>query len=130
MLKDIRKLFYQKIKELGYNITDTRRYEEVFPWLVMRTSNNQVGFSRDIRFESINLIIDIFSTYNGESEILDIAESITDLLPDFQSENPEIILATQSGLKVLQDNKTGPTKYHGILSYQFVLSVGQKEKLE
>lgn len=130
MLKDIRKLFYQKIKELGYNITDTRRYEEAFPWLVMRTSNNQVGFSRDIRFESINLIIDIFSTYNGESEILDIAESITDLLPDFQSENPEIILATQSGLKVLQDNKAGPTKYHGVLSYQFVLSVGQKEKQE
>jgi hypothetical protein len=78
-----KKSFYELVKGLGYNITDTRRYEENFPWLMIRTSNNQVGFSSDIRFEVINLIIDIFSIYNGEIEIMDIADDITEHLPDF-----------------------------------------------
>ena len=79
------------------------------------------------RFDSITLTIDIFSKYKGEKEILDIVEDITNHIQTIRKDNPEVMYIAQKGLKILDDNKTGIVKKHGVLSYQFLLSSNPEE---
>ena len=65
------------VRELGYDITDNGAYVENFPWLMMRVGGHNRVDMFDTRIDAITLTIDIFSTYKGEKEILDIAENIS-----------------------------------------------------
>ena len=115
------------VRELGYNITDNGAYVDKFPWLMVRLSNHSRVETFDTRIDSITLTIDIFSKYKGEKEILDIVEDITNHIQTIRKDNPEVMYIAQKSLKILDDNKTGIVKKHGVLSYQFLLSSNPEE---
>ena len=110
------------VRELGYNITDNGAYVENFPWLMVRLGAYSREDIMDARIDNITLIIDVFSKYKGEKEILDIAENITNHIQEIKTDNPSIIFIWQKDLKILDDNSTGPVKKHGVLAYSFLLS--------
>lgn len=78
----------------------------------------------DTRLDSISIILDIFSSYKGEKEILDMVEDISDHIQQLREENPYISTISQNNLKILQDNSIGPTLEHGVVIYQFILASG------
>ena len=129
MLEEIKTQFVQFLVNLGYKVGDNGTYNEEFPWLMIRTGNYQASHSRDIKMSAITLVLDVFSTYNGEKEIIDISENIIKHLPELRA-NKKITMVAQSGMKIMGDKTTGPVRKHGILSYQFVLASGIQEENE
>lgn len=117
------------VRQLGYNITDNGAYVENFPWLMVRLGSHNKEVAATTQTDSITLIIDIFSKYKGEKEILDIVENITDHIMEMRDINPKIIYITQKDLKILDDRATGPVKKHGVLYYSFLLSssIGEED---
>lgn len=115
------------IKQLGYNITDNGAYVENFPWLMARVSSHSRTDAIDTRIDVVAITIDIFSKYKGEKEILTITEDIANHIQKIRTDNPEVMFIAQRDLKILDDNKTGPVKKHGVLTFQFILSSTLKE---
>ena len=76
MLANLKSQFYSLIKGLGYNITDNAEYKEQFPWLMLRTNGYRTMNSFNVNISSAVLVLDIFSTYSGEKEIIEIVENI------------------------------------------------------
>lgn len=124
MLIDLKKKFYSLIRNLDYNITDNGDYVEQFPWLMLRLTDSQLLQSFDTTINRVVLTLDIFSTYSGEKEILEIVENINNQLQSFQNENPEILFVYQKMFKTLDDKATGPVRKHGIVNYEFILGQG------
>lgn len=116
------------VRGLGYNITDNGAYVESFPWLMVRLGAYNRADSFDTRIDNIVFAIDIFSKYKGEKEILDISENITNHIQELRTNNPNIIFIMQKDLKILDDNKTGIVKKHGVLTYSFLLSSNFEEE--
>ena len=127
MLKRIKERFYSLVKGLNYNITDNSTYSENFPWLMLRLGNATNLNTFDLRVNAISLTLDIFSTYNGELEIIDIVEDITAHLNDLIKEMPELLYAYQKTFKILDDKSTGPVRKHGIVVYDFLLGQSERE---
>ena len=124
MLTAIKEQFYNLLKSLGYKVTDNGTYKEEFPWLMLTTGNYQSSVSLDIRYDVITLKLDIFSTYNGEKEIIQISENIVNHLQDLRKNNPDITAITQKKMTIIGDKETGPVRKHGILTYQFLVTSG------
>lgn len=124
MLTQLKSQFYSLIKEKGYNITDNAEYKENFPWLMLRTNGYQTLNSFNAKTSKITLVLDIFSQYSGEKEIIEIAEDIQELLMELQNTNPNILFAYQKNLKILDDKKTGPVRKHGVAVYEFSMGHG------
>lgn len=124
MVIRLKENFYKFIKSLNYNITDTGEYVEKFPWLMLRLANDQYFPTPDTNVHRVVFTLDVFSKYPGEKEILEIAQSIASLLPEFQAGNPEVLYAYQKSFKILDDKATGPVKKHGVINYEFVLGQG------
>lgn len=124
MLTTIKEQFYNLLKSLGYKVTDNGTYKEEFPWLMLTTGNYQSSVSLDIRYDVITLKLDIFSTYNGEKEIIQISENIVNHLQDLRKNNPDITAVTQKKMTIIGDKETGPVRKHGILTYQFLVTSG------
>ena len=124
MLTVIKEQFYNLLKSLGYKVTDNGTYKEDFPWLMLTTGNYQSSVSLDIRYDIITLKLDIFSTYNGEKEIIQISENIVNHLQDLRKNNPDITAITQKKMTIIGDKETGPVRKHGILTYQFLVTSG------
>lgn len=124
MLTAIKEQFYNLLKSLGYKVTDNGTYKEDFPWLMLTTGNYQSSVSLDIRYDVITLKLDIFSTYNGEKEIIQISENIVNHLQDLRKNNPDITAITQKKMIIIGDKETGPVRKHGILTYQFLVTSG------
>lgn len=124
MLTAIKEQFYNLLKSLGYKVTDNGTYKEDFPWLMLTTGNYQSSVSLDIRYDIITLKLDIFSTYNGEKEIIQISENIVNHLQELRRNNPDITAITQKKMTIIGDKETGPVRKHGILTYQFLVTSG------
>ena len=124
MLANLKSQFYSLIKGLGYNITDNAEYKEQFPWLMLRTNGYRTMNSFNVNISSAVLVLDIFSTYSGEKEIIEIVENIGEHLKEFQDNNPDIMFAYQKSLKILDDKSTGPVRKHGVVVYEFLLGYG------
>ena len=129
MVQKIKTDLCSLVRELGYNITDNGAYVENFPWLMVRLGGYNRAHAHDTRIDGITLVIDIFSKYKGEKEILDIVDNITNHIWDLKENNPNIMYVMQKDLKILDDNKTGPIKKHGVLTYWFLLSssIGEED---
>jgi hypothetical protein len=91
MVQKIKTDLCSLVRELGYNITDNGAYVENFPWLMVRLGGHNRANSLDLRMDSITLVIDIFSKYKGEKEILDIVENITNHIWELRNNNPDIM---------------------------------------
>ena len=124
MLANLKTQFYSLIKGLGYNITDNAEYKEQFPWLMLRTNGYRTMNSFNVNISSAVLVLDIFSTYSGEKEIIEIVENIGEHLKELQDNNPDIMFAYQKSLKILDDKSTGPVRKHGVVVYEFLLGYG------
>ena len=124
MLSQLKTQFYSLIKEKGYNITDNAEYREKFPWLMLRTNGYQVLNSFNMKMSNATLVLDIFSQYSGEKEIIEIVEDIQSLLVELQNTNPDILFAYQKSLKILDDKATGPVRKHGVVVYEFLMGYG------
>ena len=120
MVQKIKTELCSLVRELGYNITDNGAYVEQFPWLMARLGAHNRVDTADTRIESITIVIDIFSKYKGEKEILNIAEDITNHIQRIRQNNPKIMFIAQKDLKILDDKATGIVKKHGVLIYQFL----------
>lgn len=130
MLEKIKTQFVQFIKSLGYDCTDNGTYKESFPWLMVRTGGYQSAVSLDIRYDVITLILDVFSQYNGEQEIIQISENIINHLQNLRESCPEITAVGQNSMVILGDKGTGPVRKHGVLTYRFILASGLLEEEE
>lgn len=124
MLAQLKSQFYSLIKEKGYNITDNAEYIDKFPWLMLRTNGYQVLNSFNMKMSNATLVLDIFSQYSGEKEIIEIVEDIQELLMELQNTNPAILFAHQKSLKILDDKATGPVRKHGVVVYEFLMGHG------
>lgn len=124
MLANLKTQFYSLIKGLGYNITDNAEYKEQFPWLMLRTNGYRTMNSFNVNISSAVLVLDIFSTYSGEKEIIEIVENIGEHLKELQDNNPEVMFAYQKTMKILDDKSTGPVRKHGVVVYEFLLGYG------
>ena len=119
MIEKIKETIVDLISILGYEISDNGSCQEGFPYLQIRTSNCTEAYSQDINFQTIDFIVDVFSAYNGEKEILKIKSDIT--LPILQECNtmPEVVFSELRMCKILDDKTTGPVRKHGVLVYRF-----------
>lgn len=122
MLEKLKTDFYNMIAGLGFYITDTRNFETGnSPWLMLRTNGYQRVHSLGLRMSKITLVLDIFSKYNGEKEIIVAVDKIADHIEEFLAEHPEVLFCHQKTLKILDDKTTGPVRKHGVLSYEFLM---------
>ena len=124
MLYKLKTQFYSLLKKLGYNITDSAEYKENFPWLMLRTDGYTAFRSFSTNISNITLTLDIFSTYCGEKEIIEIAEDIESHLSELRQDNPEVLYCYQKTMKILDDKTTGPVRKHGIITYEFLMGYG------
>ena len=124
MLYKLKTQFYSLLKELGYNITDSAEYKENFPWLMLRTDGYTAFRNFSTNISNITLTLDIFSTYYGEKEIIEIAEDIESHLSELRQDNPEVLYCYQKTMKILDDKSTGPVRKHGIITYEFLMGYG------
>ena len=124
---ELKTQLYELIKSLGYNVTDNGTYEEKFPWLMVRTSGHNRFDSFDLRTDAFSFTIDIFSTYAGEREILEIIENISNNIQDLRIQNNKIMFISQNSLRIIDDNKKGPVRKHGVVTYRFLCSSGLEE---
>lgn len=130
MLNKLKSQFYNLLKELGYNVTDNAEYKENFPWLMLRTNGYTAFRSYNANISNILLTLDIFSTYPGEKEIIEIAENIDSHLEDLRQNNPEVLYCYQKTMKILDDKATGPVRKHGVITYEFLMGYGIEQNKE
>lgn len=128
MVSKIKSEFYNLILSLDYNATDNGVYEEKFPWLMLRTTGHDRTDILDIRYDNITYTLDIFSTYSGEKELLEIIENIGNHLIELRQNNSSIMYIQQKSCKILDDNKKGPVKKHAVIEYKFICATGLEEE--
>ena len=124
MLSEVKTQFYSLLKEMGYNITDNGEYRNNFPWLMLRTNGYSSVNSFNTNVSGITLTLDIFSSYSGEKEIIDIVENIEPRLAELRAANPNILFCYQKTMKILDDKSTGPVRKHGVVVYEFLTGYG------
>ena len=129
MLANLKTKFYSLIKGLNYNITDNGKYVENFPWLMLRTNSSSTASAVNSTTNNVILTLDIFSTYSGEKEIIEIAENIFSHLAELRNSDSNILYCNQKSLKILDDKSTGPVRKHGVVNYEFLLGCGYKEEV-
>jgi len=129
MLAQLKTDFYNLLLQLGYNATDNGAYVENFPWLMIRTNGYELSQLKDAEKGTITLVLDIFSQYSGEKEIIEIIENIAEHLKDLYTINNTIIYAHQKSVKILDDNNKGPVRKHGVVSYVFTMARAEKQEV-
>lgn len=122
MLAQIKTDFYNLLRRLGYNVTDSGTYEEKFPWLMLRTNRYELKTIRNTEQGKIALTLDVFSQYQGEKEIIEIIENIAEHLNELYAINKTIIYCQQKTAQILEDNTHGPIRKHGVINYEFAVA--------
>lgn len=126
MLEFIKRKFYEYLTGLGYNVDDNGTYREQFPWLMLRTNDATVTQAIDTTMAEVRLIVDIFSTHNGEKEILDIIDNIITGLPTLIKNTDCVQHVILRSLRIIDDKETGPVRKHGIANFSFILAEGDE----
>lgn len=121
MLEKLKTDFYSLITGLGYKATDNGSYVDDFPWLMLRLGNASMNSALNTATGKATLVLDIFSTYSGEKEVIQIAENIEAHLEDLMKSNLNILYCNQKSFKILDDKSTGPVRKHGVVNYEFLL---------
>lgn len=125
MLSYIKNAFFAYLQGLGYNVSDNANYcSEDFPRLLLRTDSARVQHGRDFTTMDHRFIVDIFSTYNGEKEILETVDNITAHLMEFMNDHSKIHYASLYSLRIIDDNESGPIRKHGVATFSFSVAQG------
>ena len=110
------------IEELGYQIRDNNTYSNTYPMITLRLSNANREEKNHVVLQKVVYVVDIFSTYNGEKEILDINDKINEKLFMLPQRNKHITAMKQQNCLILDDKETGVVRKHGVLIYEFLLT--------
>lgn len=131
MLEKLKTDFYAMLVELGLNVSDNRNFEEgESPWIMLRTNGYQRVQSFGLSASKITLVLDIFSQYNGEREIIKVIDKVASNLESFILQYPEVLYCFQKTVKILDDKTTGPVRKHGVVSYEFLMGINTPEEEE
>ncbi|MBR4889775.1 MAG: hypothetical protein IKU15_00635 [Clostridia bacterium] len=130
MIENLKTKIYQALVDKGYYITDAANYEEKFPWLLLRLSNMQKAYSLNIEYSLVDFTIDVFSQYNGEKEILQLEKNITNTINKLMQKEPSVMGVALKNCRIIDDKSTGPVAKHGILTYQFILTVDKEDEAD
>jgi hypothetical protein len=131
MLEKLKTDFYSMLVGLGYKVSDNRQFDEGgSPWLVLRSNGYKRIHSVGLQMSKITLVLDIFSQYNGEREIILVVDEIADHLEEFLTAHSEVLFCHQKTMKILDDKATGPVRKHGVVSYEFLMGVHAPEEEE
>lgn len=129
MLEKLKTDFYAMLVELGLNVSDNRNFEEgESPWMMLRTNGYQRVQSFGLSASKITLVLDIFSQYNGEREIIKVIDKVASNLESFILQHPEVLYCFQKTVKILDDKTTGPVRKHGVVSYEFLMGINTPEE--
>ena len=106
------------VNDLGLNVADNpyTKQQNSFPFLIFKLSNiKKDSFQQNFTYQ-YTFIVDIFSNYDGEKEILEIEEKIFDALPALY-EVPGVTYIRQHSCKILDDGAVGSRRKHGVITY-------------
>lgn len=127
MLKQLKKKIFDELVKAGFNVTDSGVYEEKFPWVMLRLSNYQKVNYLDSTIGVASFALDIFSTYPGEDEIIEMEPKITDAMIRVASDESYVMSQTLKTMKIMDDKGKGPISKHGIFVYQFMLAASEED---
>lgn len=122
MITQLKVQFKTILETLGYPIRDNNTYNTTYPMITLRLSNTNYEERNGIALRKIVYVVDIFSTYNGEKEILDINDKINEKLFMLPQQNQHITAMKQQNCLILDDKETGVVRKHGVLTYEFLLT--------
>lgn len=128
LVENIKTKMYQIISSLGYEVIDRAQGKQLnhFPVIKIALAGLQRDYLKNSFMYRIRFKIDIFSSYEGEKEILDIEEKIADNLSRLY-EIPGIVYIRESDCKIIDDKSTSVVRKHGIVSYTITSAGGTEE---
>lgn len=99
-----------------------------FPQVLLRLGTARRDNIKGTFLNTLRFKIDIFSEYDGESELYDMEENIYNAMSElYQFEH--VIRVQESSFRILDDKSTGVKMKHGILNY-LVMICGTEEEVE
>lgn len=123
MLKNFKHRVFQKLSTT-LTISDNGNFEGEYPQIMLRVADYNRRHYLNTRMENISFTLDIFSLYSGEEEIIDLESKISELMAEVAKEDPKVMGWMLKTMKIMDNNNKGPVNKHGILTYQFMLAVG------
>ena len=125
MIQEVKEQIYNILtSDLGYLVVDNPQdnTNNTFPCLLLTTSKITRDKVKNTYQHKVSFKIDVFSTYHGEKEILEIDQQIYDTLQEKIYDNELVTYFRQTDFKVLDDNSVGVVMKHGIINYTVYLS--------
>lgn len=124
MVAKLKKQFYDILSSLKYEVTDNN-YDmiQTFPFVRLTLYDVKRIMYKNAYNYTIKFKIDIFSDYDGESEILNMEENIfehSSVLYD----NDFVTYVQQSSFRITDDKSTGVVRKHGIIIYTITCNGG------
>lgn len=114
-----KKLFQIMNDDLEWNVSDNMEISNSenrdFPQVFLQTSHSVKDIIREAIRETCRFKIHIFSTYEGEKEILDMEDALINKLVDLYDLDG-VVYVRESGFRVIADKSTGVEMKHGIIS--------------
>ena len=129
IVTEIKKKFYDILTNLGYEVVDNKESiaeNSSFPQIILRLNVGARDRIKDVTISKIRFTIDIFSEYDGESEILDIEQKVFDATKELY-DVPHVVYVQESSFRILDDKSTGVIMKHGILNYMVVVGGVEQE---
>ena len=115
------RLFQLLHDELQWNVSDNMdalRAQREFPAVQIKLSHSTKDLIKTAFKETIRFKIDIFSTYDGEKEIIEMEEALISNLPKMY-DVAGLVYIRESGFRIMADKSTGVEMKHGIITLQF-----------
>lgn len=123
MTQTLKKRLFQLLQDdLQWNVSDNmdaqRKKEREFPVVQLKLSHSTKDIVKTAFKETIRFKIDIFSSYDGEKEILEMEEALVSNLYKMYDVKG-LVYIRESGFRILADKSTGVEMKHGIITLQF-----------
>lgn len=122
--QELKTQFVSILTQLGYDVADNGVYRDTFPWLQAGISSIQNISNSHVKQKNVTIRVDVFSTYTGEKEILDILENIETAGHAAWVDTPAIENWYLSRCQIMDDKETGPCRKHGTFWFNFTLLEG------
>lgn len=129
IITDIKTKFFKILTEdLGYATKDHSEVNEdtIFPNISISTTSIQRTKLHGAEVMRFTFVLDIFSIYDGEKELLEMEEAIFNAL-DGLYDIDGVVYVQQKGFKILEDKSTGTVMQHGVGRYTVYVAGGIKE---
>ena len=130
MITQLKVQIKELLETLGHPVRDTNTYSTTYPMITLRLSNTNYEERNGIVLQKVVYVVDIFSAYNGEKEILDMNDQINQKLFILPDKNKHITAMKQQNCLILDDKETGIIRKHGVLTYEFLLTSALGEAVE